>query len=500
MICIIVFITNEIQKSVNMYKIMEKKSMSDNNTNNHQNDVHLMTTHRMNYANSVRKANNIIEGKYTMNQPESKIMETVLSIMDASNLDLNYIEIETKKLCDFAHVNLRELKDFTLQMVKREIVFTGRDANGFIKEIQTTWLDSAVYYPERGIVRLRISEELKPYLLGMWRSHIPYTEFCVGELISVTYYTKRIYEIACQYKNIGHRPKMTIYELRSMLGIPKEKYPRFANFRERVLDAAIASIESNKDMPYNVSYELYRTGRAFTEIAFFVKKKMDGAITEREKRNPPNPATVLIEQYKETMQPINVSKMKDRDLKSYLLKASYPITLIESLTEDQQRYIVRLLENGINPVVLKDYLIDKGFRYIQQNNEIALERMKKNGKNYGALFFAAVKNNYAGTQQKSVKAQNQIEIAHHMTADELKKQFEEADKMRDEYKEKDEKTISGFKRKMMNDAISKYGTVHHGVAEVIFNGLKANPNPRIQQALKIYESGNALPPGFFPEE
>ena len=72
MICITVFITNEIQKSVNMYKIMEKKSMSDNNTNNHQNDVHLMTTHRMNYANSVRKANNIIEGKYTMNQPESK--------------------------------------------------------------------------------------------------------------------------------------------------------------------------------------------------------------------------------------------------------------------------------------------------------------------------------------------------------------------------------------------------------------------------------------------
>ena len=54
MICITVFITNEIQKSVNMYKIMEKKSMSDNNTNNHQNDVHLMTTHRMNYANSVR--------------------------------------------------------------------------------------------------------------------------------------------------------------------------------------------------------------------------------------------------------------------------------------------------------------------------------------------------------------------------------------------------------------------------------------------------------------
>lgn len=472
--------------------------MAENNKSMSPNDVHLMATHQMNYTNSVRKANTLIEGKYTMNQPESKIMETVLSIMDASNRDLNYIEIETKTLCEFAHVNLRELKDFTLQMVKREIVFTGRDADGAFKEIQTTWLDSAVYYPERGIVRLRISEELKPYLLGMWRSHIPYTEFCVGELISVTYYTKRIYELACQYKSVGHRPKMLIKELRSKLGIPENKYPRFANFRDRVLDPAIASIASNKDMPYIVEYQLFRTGRAFTGIEFFIKKKIDGAITEEDKK--PKPLMTYEEYIAEKEKVIDVSKLTDKEMKSYLLQRAYPAALIDSMNGDQHRYIIRMLENGINPVVLKDALTQKGFKYVQQNNELALERMKKNGRNYGALFFAAIKNNYAGTQLKSEKATNQTEIANHMTADELKKRFEEEDRQDWENKKVVETTISEFKRKLMNDSIKTHGTVHQGVAGIIFNQLKQNPTPRIQEALKIYESGRVLSPRFFPGE
>ena len=465
---------------------------------NSENEAKLMNVHEMSYSNLIRKANSRIEGNYRMNQPESKIMETILSIMDANDTELNYIEIETKKLCEFAHVNLRELKEFTLAMVKREIVFTGNDADGSYKEIQTTWLDSAVYYPSRGIVRLRISEELKPYLLGMWRSHIPYTEFSAGELISVTYYTKRIYEIACQYKKIGRRPPITINTLRHMLGIPDEKYKQFANFRERILDAAIVSIDNNRDMPYAVSYKLIKSGRSFVAVEFFVKRKVDGPMTEQEKKKLSEAMFPKPLQKPETKP---VSKMTDSDYISYLLDRNFSQELIDSLNEDQKRYVIRMLENKINVVVLRDALISHGFHYVKANNEIALERMKKNGKNYGALFFAAIKNDYAGSQEISKQAKNQREVAHKMTAAELKKQFEtENAKQREEISYDNETEMSDFQIRLLNNAILHHGTVHYGTGDVIYKMFNNNQNPRIKKALELLDAGNCLPPGFFREK
>ena len=461
-------------------------------------EAKLMNVHKMSYSNSIRKANSLIEGSYRMNQPESKIMETILSIMDANDTELNYIEIETKKLCEFAHVNLRELKEFTLAMVQREVVFTGNDADGSYKEIQTTWLDSAVYYPSRGIVRLRLSEELKPYLLGMWRSHIPYTEFSAGELISVTYYTKRIYEIACQYKKIGRRPPLTINTLRHMLGIPDEKYKQFANFRERILDAAIVSIDNNKDMPYAVSYKLIKSGRSFVAIEFFVKRKIDGPITEQEQKKL-SAAIFSKPQPKPETKP--VSQMTDTDFISYLLDKNFSQELIDSLNEDQKRYIIRMLENKINVVVLRNALIEHGFPYVKANNEIALERMKKNGKNYGALFFSAIQNDYAGTQEISKQAKNQREIANKMTAAELKRQFEADNAEKREAVSYDNETeMSDFQISIMNNSIRQNGTIHIGASNVIYNMYRNNQNPRIRKAMEILDSGNYLPPGFFKEK
>jgi plasmid replication initiation protein len=459
------------------------------------NEIKLMAVHQMSPSNAIRKANSLIEGNYRMNQPESKIMETILSIMDANNTELNYIEIETRKLCEFAHVNLRELKEFTLSMVKRELVFTGTDEDGNFKEIQTTWLDSAVYYPSRGIVRLRLSEELKPYLLGMWRSHIPYTEFSTGELISVTYYTKRIYEIACQYKKIGRRPPLSISRLRHMLGIPDDKYKQFSSFRERILDAAVVSIENNKEMPYAVSYQLKKSGRSFDSIEFFVKKKIDGPITDQDKQKT---ATGKITKPKtgESQKPI--SKMTSEDYVAYLLAKDFSKQLIDTLDDDQKRYIIRMIDNKINIVVLRNALITHGFAYVKANNEIALDRMKKNGKNYGALFFAAIKNDYAGTQKISKQAKNQREIAHKMTAAELKLQFDRENATPHEKITGDDATeMSDFEIMLMNNAIKQHGTVHFGTSDMIFQKFCNNKNERIRKALEILESGTCLPVNFF---
>ena len=74
------------------------------------NDKSLMNVHPLNPTNQITKANSLIEGNYSMSLPESKIMEAVLSMLDENENKMNYIEIDTKELCSFVKVNLRELK------------------------------------------------------------------------------------------------------------------------------------------------------------------------------------------------------------------------------------------------------------------------------------------------------------------------------------------------------------------------------------------------------
>ena len=178
-----------------------------------------------------------------------------------------YIDITTAKLID--EKRRRDFKVFILPNLYGDIITdeAAEFQGGVYEDVQTTWLSSAVYYPTLGRVRFRISEELKPYIIGISKRKEPYTEFETRELISTTYYTSRIYELACQYLKCGKRPKMSIDELRSMLGIPADKYKLFAHFKDRVLDTAVQAIRSSKELRYEVGYELFKSGRSSSSTA-----------------------------------------------------------------------------------------------------------------------------------------------------------------------------------------------------------------------------------------
>lgn len=59
----------------------------------------------------------------------------------------------------------------------------------------------------------------------------------------------RMYEILKQYEFIGERV-LLIEDLRSLLGIAKDEYPRFDNFKIRVLDACQQSLAENTDLTF----------------------------------------------------------------------------------------------------------------------------------------------------------------------------------------------------------------------------------------------------------
>ncbi|SFI32144.1 Initiator Replication protein [Selenomonas ruminantium] len=454
------------------------------------NDISLMNVHPLNPTNQVTKANYLIEGNYNMSLPESKIMEAVLSMLDENEEKMNYIEIDTKELCNFVKVNLRELKEFTLDMVKKAVVFTGRDEDGTEKLIQTTWLDSAVYYPAKGIVRLRVSEELAPYLLGLRHRKLPYTRFAVDELISVTYYTKRIYELAMQYKKIGKRPEMTIQEFRQKLGIDDNKYALFAHLKSRVIDPSIKSIAGNEKMPYLVSYELIRSGRAYKSIIFYTKKKtvyMDSLSDN---------STETITTAKD------IQKMEIEKVREYLRGFGFDEAVQNGYDEGQLRFIADLLYKKINASVLKKFLSEKGFDYVKKNNDIALQRMANGGKSYGAILFSALKGDYAGEAEEQRKRQAQMQSnGKTKTAEEIKeliKRNEEAYAQQDKEKFSDEVTIiNDIEITFLNRSIARKGDCSEPAAHRIYLKHKKSTVPKIREAIKLLEAGKEIPVNFF---
>ncbi len=79
----------------------------------------------------------------------------------------------------------------------------------------------------------------------------------------------RMYELLKQYEKTGER-KITLQDLRDLLGIAPNEYPRWDNFKRRVLDGCQEALRENTDICFD--YEPIKAGRKITGVRFIIKK------------------------------------------------------------------------------------------------------------------------------------------------------------------------------------------------------------------------------------
>ena len=85
----------------------------------------------------------------------------------------------------------------------------------------------------------------------------------------------RMYEILKQYEKIGSRV-IGVNELRELLGIGKDEYPRFNDFKNRVLDACQQALREITDLKF--TYEPYGKrgkGGKILSLKFIIEKNTD---------------------------------------------------------------------------------------------------------------------------------------------------------------------------------------------------------------------------------
>jgi plasmid replication initiation protein len=151
------------------------------------------------------------------------------------------------------------LKSYCKNLIKSDVEIASDKENKFLYVSWFEFIES-----KDGWVEICPTRKLKEFLI-VDKNFISYDIKNVMNLKS--YYSIRIYELIKQYERLGKR-ECTIEKLRAMLGIEEDKYPRFSNFKMKVLNVAKKEIMEKTDLKF--TFDEMRAGRQVYKIKFFI--------------------------------------------------------------------------------------------------------------------------------------------------------------------------------------------------------------------------------------
>jgi len=218
----------------------------------------------------VTKSNALIEASYSLSLEEQRILLAAISCVDSRSKFPDKITIAVQDFAELFNLNkksaYRHLREAADKLFEREIVI--KDNNTGKPSGRQRWVGKVYYHENEGKVDLHFWEAVKPYLSQLQGEFTSYHLKYITELNSS--YAIRIYELLIQYKRLNMQRVIPVKDLREKLNLGT-KYPKFSDFRKRVLLPAIKSINANTDI--EVAWEPIKNGRTIESISFVYKTK-----------------------------------------------------------------------------------------------------------------------------------------------------------------------------------------------------------------------------------
>lgn len=162
----------------------------------------------------VTRHNHLIEARYRLTLQEQRILLWLFSEIGPEDKDFKRYRVRIADLAKLIGISdgggrlYREIAEVTGRLRKREIDLEdiGRNVT-----TQATWIASAEYFWNEGVVEICLAPALMPYLLDLKRN---FTTVALKYAIGMkSAYAIRLYELLKQYQGIGHR-LVTIADLR----------------------------------------------------------------------------------------------------------------------------------------------------------------------------------------------------------------------------------------------------------------------------------------------
>ena len=207
-----------------------------------------------------------------MSLQQQKIILFLISQVSPFDDDFKEYEFSIQEFCRVCGITISSGKNY--QDVKRCIkdiadksVWINVNGN---EETLLRWIEKPYINNKEGLIRIRLDEDMKPYLLQLKENFTRY------ELIYTLYfkskYTIRLYELvnSIHYRDLEeYRRVFSLEELRKALG--GETYTEYRDFKRRVLDVAVNEINAHSDK--QVSYTTIKQGKSVVAIELSVATK-----------------------------------------------------------------------------------------------------------------------------------------------------------------------------------------------------------------------------------
>lgn len=228
-------------------------------------------------------ANDIIKGKQSMTLQTARLIRLLITQVVKEDKDLKTYSCRITDLANFLNIPSSNLYRDIWQIcdcAMKSVVCIGT-GNPKRPWEMFHWVSTAKYDGE-GTLTLRLSDEIKPYVLELEKWFTQYQLKNILEFSS--YYAIRLYELLkCrdgENKNTKLELEFSVTELRVCFDCEK-KYKLFADFKRKVIDIAVREINEKSDIWVRPTYK--KTGRAITSIIFEVHNNAYNILNNAEK-------------------------------------------------------------------------------------------------------------------------------------------------------------------------------------------------------------------------
>ena len=214
---------------------------------------------------------------------EAKLIRLAIAQVLKEDTDLKTFTCNAARLAEFLGITRQaiynDIQELSINLIKKSIFIKNKESKQGKQNYKIFhWVDYIEY--KDGEITFKLSEHLKPYLIGL---NELFTRYGYEEILSLpTTYAIRLYELLYSYANLSFQEGahtytfeeeklekdevlFTVEFLREYFNC-KEKYPNTGDFVKRVIKAGIDDI--NENTVYPCSYRLVKEKKKITKIIF----------------------------------------------------------------------------------------------------------------------------------------------------------------------------------------------------------------------------------------
>ena len=217
-----------------------------------------------NILNEIRKTNMTLQQLRFFSIYLSKI-----NARDSSTRVVRFPLSDFQKIMGLGRMNIQHFKN-TVDSLLCNVVHIPKPSGGLASF--TLFNDCTLEKDENGdwYFEINANDKALPLMFDFKSHYFTYQLWNALQLKSATQI--RMYELLKQYEYIGKR-EIEVSELRELLGIEPNKYPRWDRFKDRIIDSCQKALAENTDIcfPYETGKSGGRGGK-WISIIFHIKK------------------------------------------------------------------------------------------------------------------------------------------------------------------------------------------------------------------------------------